>query len=110
MKAIGRRGAGRNHKLVVDSGAAQADSALMTIALTILMLAAQSGSTIPVVVEKPKLVCRESEQDTGTHIRAGRKCKTAEEWDRDDAEKRAKAATMRVTEGQGDSLTKQRPQ
>ena len=107
---IGPRGAGQNRKLLVDTAVAQADFARMTLTLTILMLAAQSGGTIPVVVEMPKLVCRESEQDTGTHIRAGRKCKTAEEWDRDDAEKRAKATTMRVTEGQGDALTKQRPQ
>ncbi|GAA3886756.1 hypothetical protein GCM10022276_02290 [Sphingomonas limnosediminicola] len=82
----------------------------MTIALTILILAAQSGANAPAVGEKPKLVCRESEQDTGTHIRAGRRCKTAEEWDRDDIEKRTKATTMRVTTGQGDALTKQPPQ
>jgi hypothetical protein len=30
--------------------------------------------------EKPKLICRDGEAQLGTHMRAGRRCKTAEQW------------------------------
>lgn len=36
-------------------------------------------------VAKPKLVCRQSDQRLGSHIRS-RSCKTAEEWSRIDGE------------------------
>ena len=61
--------------------------------------------------EKPKLVCRESEQQLGSHIRSSRRCKTAEEWQIEDQRRDLKPPSMRVTEGQGDALTpKTRPQ
>jgi hypothetical protein len=69
--------------------------------------AAQPAASIP---PKPQKICRESEQEVGSHIRSGRRCKTAEEWQIEDQAHNARPPSMRVTEGQGDSLTKQNPQ
>jgi len=53
--------------------------------------------------DKPKLICRQSgERRTGSHIRASRRCKTADEWVREDAELDKIPPTMRVTKGQED--------
>ena len=82
----------------------------MILTLPILLFAAQVTAQEPIVVEKSKMVCRETEQETGTHIRTGRRCKTDEDWQREDAQKRSNPATMRITQGQGDALTKQPPQ
>jgi hypothetical protein len=49
---------------------------------------------------KPPLICRKAEQEVGSHIRSGKKCKTAEEWQREDAARENQPASMRVTEGQ----------
>jgi hypothetical protein len=45
---------------------------------------------------KPKLICREGEQQTGSHVRSGRKCQTQEQWDREDALLTQRPVTMRV--------------
>jgi hypothetical protein len=58
---------------------------------------------------RPSKTCRESEVQTGSHIRSGRRCKTAEEWAREDQEKGRLSPSARVTEGQGDALTKTAP-
>jgi len=55
--------------------------------------------------DKPQLICRKSEQETGSHIRTPRQCKSAEEWAKEDEEKTRASASTRITEGQGDSLT-----
>jgi hypothetical protein len=76
------------------------------LAVILLLLALQAAQP----AEKPTLICRESAQETGSHIRTGRRCKTQEEWQREDARRGEIPATLRVTEGQGDALAKQRPQ
>jgi len=55
--------------------------------------------------DKPQLICRKSEQETGSHIRTPRQCKSAEEWAKEDEEKTRASASTKITEGQGDSLT-----
>jgi hypothetical protein len=80
----------------------------MTTAL--LLLALQVAQPAQTAAQKPTLICRESSEETGSHIRSGRRCKTAEQWQREDADRTKTPTTMRVTEGQGDALTKQRPQ
>jgi hypothetical protein len=60
--------------------------------------------------EKPKLICREGEQELGTHMHTSRRCKTAEEWQQEDARQRQIPVTLRVTEGQPDGTQRsQRP-
>jgi hypothetical protein len=60
--------------------------------------------------EKPQLICRRGEQLVGSHIRTGRRCKTAEQWQQEDAKREAPAPSLRVTEGQNDGLPVPRPQ
>lgn len=79
----------------------------LIIALLMGMQANDPAPAIPPPFHKPKLICRESEQETGSHIRGGRHCKTAEEWDRLDQAPRALPPSLRVTAGQGDASTKQ---
>jgi hypothetical protein len=72
-----------------------------------LMLAGQASEpAVKPQAAKPQLVCRESEQETGSHIRSGRRCKTAEEWAHEDQKRVQVPPSMRVTDGQGDALTK----
>ncbi len=91
----------------IDSGAPANDSAIVTIFA--LLLAAQSAAPAPPAPAKPVLVCRQGQREVGSHIRSGRRCKTAEEWAKDDAERERAAASAQITEGQGDSLTKSAP-
>jgi hypothetical protein len=73
----------------------------MPIASLIFALAAaQSGDAAPSPPPKPMLICRASERELGSRIRKGRKCKTADEWALEDAERDRKPANLRVTEGQ----------
>jgi hypothetical protein len=67
------------------------------------MLAAQAGGPAPVSVpQKPQLLCRASEQQTGSHVRTGRRCKTAEQWRIEDQRLDTIPPSMRITEGQND--------
>jgi hypothetical protein len=76
-----------------------------------LMLAA--GSAAPVVIQPPTKaprICREGEQQVGTHIHSSRRCLTAEEWQREDAARAQMPVTARVTEGQNDGTPPPQPQ
>ena len=75
----------------------------------VLFLAAQAAPAATPPPEKPLLICRKVEQDTGSHIRKGRRCRTQEEWAREDEEKTRRSASTQITEGQGDALTKSTP-
>jgi hypothetical protein len=83
----------------------------MSPALFAFVLAATPpGVELPnLIVLKPRLICREPEQQLGSHIRAARRCKTEEEWRLDDERNGRIPVTMRVTEGQGDALTMRPP-
>jgi hypothetical protein len=76
----------------------------MLSGLISIALAAAVADPAPAVTPptKPKLICRDSEVELGSHIHGGRRCKTAEEWAIEDAKKDQIPATMRVTAGQGD--------
>ena len=74
----------------------------MTV-IALLFLAAHpaaAGSAAAVPAPKPELICRENEQQTGSHIHSSRSCKTAEQWAIEDARRGRLPITMRVTEGQ----------
>jgi len=73
----------------------------MPLATLMFALAAtQSAAAAPSPPPKPMLICRASERETGSRIRHGRKCKTAEEWAIEDAERDRKPASLGLTEGQ----------
>jgi hypothetical protein len=79
--------------------------------LTFLAIAlASPAAAVPAAPEKPLRICRQGEQLVGSHIRAGRRCKTAAEWQEEDAKGEARAPSLRVTEGQNDGLPVPRPQ
>ena len=71
----------------------------MSIILIALAAAAQTVPASPAPTQ-PMRICRASEKQTGTHMRTGRRCKTAEEWAREDSERAQKPASLQVTEGQ----------
>lgn len=83
----------------------------MAATVLALLFAAQSPTATqsPLPPEKPRLICRKSERVTGSRIRTGRRCETAEEWTREDEERQRMSPSARVTEGQGDALTKSPP-
>lgn len=66
--------------------------------LALFALAIADPATAP--PPNPPLICRKAEKEVGSHIRTGKRCRTAEEWEREDAERERKPADMRVTEGQ----------
>jgi hypothetical protein len=67
----------------------------------VLMLGAAPAAAEPAPPPlQPVKICRKAEQSLGTHIRGGRKCRTAEEWEREDAARDRKPAGLQVTEGQ----------
>ena len=78
-----------------------------------LLFLLQAGAEPPVAVRppKPKLICREQEQLLGTHIRSGRRCRTAEQWETEDAARNQPVPSMTITPGQGDGIPRTtRPQ
>ena len=74
--------------------------------MPLMLLAVALGSAAPEAPAptpaKPPLICRESESLTGSHIRTGRRCKTAEQWQIEDARRDRVPPSLRVTEGQMD--------
>lgn len=63
----------------------------------------------PAPQEKEAKICRESARQTGSHIRTGRKCRTAEEWRKEDEAKARIPPSLTVTEGQNDGHPAQSP-
>jgi hypothetical protein len=77
----------------------------MLASLALLMLtAAEPDQPPPTPPQKPKLVCREGEQELGTHIHTGRRCKTAEEWQVEDQLKDTMPATLKVIPGKAEGV------
>jgi hypothetical protein len=68
---------------------------LSLIAVSLLSPAPQAAAQPPPV--KPKLICREGEQQLGSHMHADRVCKTAEQWDADDSDVHRRLAPLSVT-------------
>ena len=67
-------------------------------------------ATVPTTIEKPQLICRQGERETGSHRRTGKRCKTADEWAKEDEDRTRMSPSAQITEGQRDSLSKSSPQ
>ena len=80
--------------------------------VTLLFSLALGAAAPPVeATPKPPKICRESTKQTGSHIRTGRRCKTAEEWARIDGAEGQVIPTLRTIPSQGDGNQKMtRPQ
>ena len=57
---------------------------------------AQSPSTPPAKLKKAERACRDIEKPTGSHIRAGTICKTAEQWRIEDEARGVRPLTLQV--------------
>ena len=55
-------------------------------------------------------ICRDSGRQLGSHIRASRRCRTAEQWRQEDEQKAQVPASLRLTEGQNDGRPPRQPQ
>jgi hypothetical protein len=55
-------------------------------------------------------ICRDSGRQLGSHIRAARRCRTAEQWRQEDEEKARLPASLQVTQGQNDGQVGRQPQ
>ena len=59
----------------------------MVTLILAMLLGATPESTTAQPLARPVKICREGRPETGTHMRVGRTCKTAEEWAEDDAKR-----------------------
>ena len=81
----------------------------MALIIFALLFGVQANGS-PSEAEPPRQkICRASVQETGSHIRTGRRCKTAEEWRRLDERQGQVSPSARITAGQGDAMTNQKP-
>jgi hypothetical protein len=83
----------------------------MTVAVLALALLSGTlqGTSPPTAPGKPRLICREDQQLTGSHIREGRRCKTADQWLLEDQDLDRIPPTMRITKGQEDGRPVEHP-
>ena len=82
----------------------------MPASLAILLAVQAAQPQHAQVMDKPKLVCREGEQELGSHMHTSRRCKTAEDWQQEDARRDQMPTTLTVVPGQGDGAPRpQRP-
>lgn len=68
--------------------------------LMVALLAADEPAAAP--PPKPEKVCREIKMETGSHMRGGRKCKTAEEWAIEDAKNAHLPVDARIQNNEDD--------
>lgn len=78
---------------------------LASIAIILAAAAAEPPSAQPVApAPKPKLICRQGEQELGSHIHTSRICRTAEQWRFEDLRRDQRPATYKVIPGQDDGI------
>ena len=70
--------------------------------LAIALAAGSPPAAAPAAPDKPQRICRQGEQLVGSHIRTGRRCKTAAEWQQEDAKLEGPVPTLRLTGEQND--------
>ena len=73
------------------------------LAVLALTLAAEPQAPAPASGQRSERICRGGGQRTlGSHIRARRRCLTAEQWRQEDEARSTPAPGLLVTEGQND--------
>ena len=68
----------------------------MMIAMLITLAAQAPAAAPPAPLPKPQRICRENERRTGSRIRLSRTCKTAEQWQMEDAARDRIPPTMQI--------------
>ena len=59
---------------------------------------------------KQPLICRGATRTLGSRVRSQRRCRTAEQWQREDEEKAGLPISLQVTQGQNDGHQGRTPQ
>jgi hypothetical protein len=75
-----------------------------------LSLAGALAAEPPAEKAKSREICRAPAKQLGSHIRASRRCRTAEQWQQDDEAKAGLPIGAQVTQGQNDGQVKAQPQ
>ena len=82
----------------------------MPVVMALIASGVAAAAQDQVPPQKPGKICREAKQKTGSRVRTGPKCRTAEEWQKEDEERSRMPLSATVTEGQADGPTRPRPQ
>ena len=82
----------------------------------LIALAAALSAAAPLAADPPgpsakqELICRGGQRSLGSHIRAQRRCRTAEQWQREEEANANLPVTLQVTQGQNDGRVTPTPQ
>ena len=82
---------------------------LLAVGAGLTVTAAFASAETAPKSEDTRRICRDSGRQLGSHIRAARRCRTAEQWRQEDEEKARMPESLRVTEGQNDGQVGRAP-
>jgi hypothetical protein len=82
---------------------------LVALALILTTVGALAADP-PAPSAKQKLICRGGQRSLGSHIRAQRRCRTAEQWQGEEEANANLPVTLQVTQGQNDGRVTPTPQ
>ena len=80
---------------------------LFTLALAAALLPAAAAD--PPASSDQRMICRGGERQLSSRIRSPRRCRTAEQWAREDEEKGRLPAGLQTTQGQNDGRAPSQP-
>jgi len=87
-----------------------AGRSVILIVLSATLAAAAVAADPPAPPSQQRLVCRGGERRLGTRTRTERRCRTAEQWQRDEEERSRLPVSLQVTQGQNDGRVVPTPQ
>jgi len=74
-----------------------------------LAVTAALATDPPASTEKERLICRRTAKTIGSHIRAPRRCRTAAQWQQEEAESAPVPISLQVTQGRNDGRAVPQP-
>ena len=83
---------------------------LLAVGASLAVTAAFASDEPSTKATDSRRICRDSGRQLGSHIRATRRCRTAEQWRQEDEEKAQMPASLQVTQGQSDGRPPRQPQ
>lgn len=83
---------------------------LVTLAVTFSWVAGALAADPPAQADKQQRICRGTATSLGSHIRAPRRCLTAEQWQQEDEARSRTPLSLQVTAGQNDGQHTTTPQ
>jgi hypothetical protein len=83
---------------------------LLAVGAGLTVTAAFASPDAPAKADDNRRICRDSGRQLGSHVRAARRCRTAEQWRQEDEEKAQLPTSLQVTQGQNDGQPGRQPQ